>query len=61
MAASVLGLFSQVFLQLCNNQKGGFVALYDPNTSAKPKKTLILHRRMQFAIPDSKRRDPLKC
>jgi hypothetical protein len=38
MAASVLGLSSQVFLQLGNNQKGGFVALYDPNTSAKPKK-----------------------
>jgi len=41
MAVSVLGLFSQVFLQLGNNhQKGGFVALYDPNTSAKPKKKL---------------------
>lgn len=39
MAVSVLGLFSQVFLQLGSNpQKGGFVALYDPNTSAKPKK-----------------------
>jgi hypothetical protein len=61
IAVSVLGLFSQVFLQLGNNQKGGFVALYHPNTSAKPKKTLILHRRMQFAIPDSKCRDPLRC
>jgi hypothetical protein len=38
MAVSVLGLFSQVLLQLGNNQKGGFVALYDPNTSAKPNK-----------------------
>jgi hypothetical protein len=38
MAVIVLGLYSQVFLQLGNNQKGGFVVLYDPNTSAKPKK-----------------------
>ncbi len=38
MAVIVLGLLSQVFVQLGNNQKGGFVALDDPNTSAKPKK-----------------------